>query len=375
MPVLQEFLNKLLANASDPTLTENAERVLLELVKFCTKSPNPEPIPEHQALLIANEPLQLFVAILKAMPSPVTPTPLVASTPRSLTKHKEKEATDPWLRVRKTIFLLFRQVCKRNSKNGRVLAGHLDVITPWVFILSTILPSLISLQLGYPDLDVVETLQEIFRDNTLILDTQFAATALHAALDLLRSPPPISASMRALNAPPPALVYMHDPRILYFLATLCSSDSTAFPHNQNDIAAAIFAPPLGPPMQTRIGPASAAIEAFVPPPPNADASDAGSWIEIAKLAAHTSAGGVKGMFSAAIVPVHHTQCAQWVTAQLNLAAMVCMGQNYRSIHLVEGCHTWKEAFKALVQPNIPFDVSLNKKVQNILLSIFMLFFY
>jgi hypothetical protein len=213
-------------------------------------------------------------------------------------------------------------------------------------------------QFGYPEMDVVETLQEIFRDNTLILDTHYATTALHAALDVLRSPPAYTSSMRALNAPPPPLVYAHDPRILYFLAALCSSDATAFPHNQNDIAAAIFAPPLGPPITTRIGPSSATIEAFVPAPPNSDPSEAGVWVEVAKLAAHASAGGVKGMFSAAIVPVHHMQCAQWVTAQLNLAAMVCMGQNYRSIHLVEGCHTWKESFKALVQPNIPFDVSL-----------------
>ena len=208
-------------------------------------------------------------------------------------------------------------------------------------------------------MDVVETLQEIFRDNTLILDTHYASTALQAALDLLRSPPPFSTSMRALNSPPPALVYVHDPRILYFLATLCSSGSTAFPHNQNDIAAAIFAPPLGPPITTRIGPASTAIEVHVPPPPNADASETGVWVEIAKLAAHSSASGVKGMFSAAIAPMHHMQCAQWATAQLNLAAMVCMGQNYRSIHLVEGCHTWKEAFRALVQPNISFEVSFD----------------
>jgi hypothetical protein len=205
-------------------------------------------------------------------------------------------------------------------------------------------------------MDVVDTLVEIFRDNTLILDSQYAATALHAALDLLRTSPSYSTSMRALNTPPPALVYAHDPRILYFLATLCSSDATAFPHNQNDIAAAIFAPPLGPPLATRIGPSSAAIEVLVPPPPNSDPGE-GMWVELAKLAAHASSGGVKGMFSAQIVPLHHTQCAQWVTAQLNLAAMVCMGQNYRSIHLVEGCHTWKEAFKALVQQNIPFDVS------------------
>jgi hypothetical protein len=130
MPVLQEFLNKLSANATDATLIENAERVLLELVNFCTKSPNPDPIPEHQGLLIANEPLQVFVAILKALPPPVT-IPLLA-TPRSLAKHKEKEAADPWLRIRKVIFLLFRQVCKRNHKNGRTLAAYLDVIVPWV---------------------------------------------------------------------------------------------------------------------------------------------------------------------------------------------------------------------------------------------------
>ena len=134
MPILHEFLNKLSTTASsDPTLTENAERVLLELVKFCTKSPNPDPIPEHQALLIAHEPLQLFLAILKALPPPTTPIPVLASTPRTLAKHKEKEAADPWLRVRKTIFLLFRQVCKYNYKNGRTLAAHLDVMTPWVF--------------------------------------------------------------------------------------------------------------------------------------------------------------------------------------------------------------------------------------------------
>src|SRR5271163_1541826 len=101
MPILQEFLNKLLSNASDPTLTENAERVLVELVKFCTKTQNPDPIPEHQALLIAQEPLQLFVSILKALPPPATPTRF---TPRSLAKHKEKEVTDPWLRVRKIVF-------------------------------------------------------------------------------------------------------------------------------------------------------------------------------------------------------------------------------------------------------------------------------
>ena len=154
-------------------------------------------------------------------------------------------------------------------------------------------------------------------------------------------------------------MYLHDARVLHFLATLCSSNATAFPHNQNDIAAAIFAPPLGPPIATRIGPTSTDIEAFVPPPTNSDASDTGTWVDVAKLAAHASAGGVKGMFSAAIVPKHHMQCAQWVTAQLNLAAMVCMGQNYRSIHLVEGCHSWKEAFRALVQPNIPFDVSFH----------------
>lgn len=132
MPVLQEFLAKLNSNSTDPTLIENAERVLLELVKFCTKSPNPDPIPEHQALLIANEPLQLFLSLLKALPPPVTPTPMVASTPRSLAKHKEKEIMDPWLRVRKILFLLFRQVCRYNHKNGRTLAAYLDVITPWV---------------------------------------------------------------------------------------------------------------------------------------------------------------------------------------------------------------------------------------------------
>jgi RIH domain len=207
-------------------------------------------------------------------------------------------------------------------------------------------------------MDVVDTLQEMFRDNTLLLDTHYATTALHAALDLLRTIPRFSGSMLALNAPPPALVYTHDPRILDFLATLCCSNGTAFPHNQNDIAAAIFVPPLGPPISTRIGLATALIEALVPPQPGSRADESGTWVEVVKLAAHTSGGGgVKGMFSAPTVPLHHMQCAHWLTAQLNLAAMVCLGQNYKSIHLVEGCHSWKEAFKALVQPSIPFDVS------------------
>lgn len=206
-------------------------------------------------------------------------------------------------------------------------------------------------------MNVVETLQEMFRNNSLLLDTQYDTTVLQAALELLRITPPISGSMRALNGPPPALVYTHDPRILNFLATLCSYNDKAVPHNQNDIAAAIFAPPLGPPISTRIGPATATIEALVPPQPS-DASETGTWVDVAKLAASGGGGGVKGMFSAATVPMHYMQCSQWVTAQLNLAAMVCLGQNYRSIHLVEGCHSWKEAFKALVQPTIPFDVSI-----------------
>ena len=158
MPLLQEFLNKLSANVSDQALTDNAERVLLELVKFCTKSPSPDPIPEHQALLIATEPLQLLVSILKALPPPATATPLIASTPRTLAKHKEKEAADPLLRVRKTIFLLLRQMCKHNHKNGRTLAAHLDVITPWVYFLSpTPFLSILSLHLkAYPLHKIVE---------------------------------------------------------------------------------------------------------------------------------------------------------------------------------------------------------------------------
>lgn len=134
MPVLQDFLKSLSSHGADQQAqTENAEKVLGELVKFCTKTPNPDPIPENQALLIAQDPLQLYISILKALPKPTHPTPLVStSTPRSVPRHKEKDTSDPWMRVRKTIFLLFRQICKMNNKNSRTLAVHLDVMTPWV---------------------------------------------------------------------------------------------------------------------------------------------------------------------------------------------------------------------------------------------------
>lgn len=137
MPVLQDFLKSLSAHSSDQQAQiENVEKVLGELVKFCTKAPNPEPIPEHQALLIAQDPLQIYVSILKALPRPSTLTPaLSTNTPRNLVaRHKEKDTSDPWMRVRKSIFLLFKQIAKGNNKNSRTLAAHLDVMTPWVRI-------------------------------------------------------------------------------------------------------------------------------------------------------------------------------------------------------------------------------------------------
>jgi hypothetical protein len=205
------------------------------------------------------------------------------------------------------------------------------------------------LQLAYPDLDVVETLKEMFLDNSDLLDTHYATDAIQAAISTLRSSP-----TSQIRPPQPiSIVYTHDHRILSFLSTLCTCSTSPVPHNQNAIAAALFVSPHGPPLATR---ATAASVIEVRVPARDDNRKEGEWLDIVPLAAHAK-DGMKGLFSTEMVPQHHAQCVAWLVAQLNLGAMVCMGQNYKSIHLVEGCHSWKEAFKALVQPNIPFDIS------------------
>jgi hypothetical protein len=211
---------------------------------------------------------------------------------------------------------------------------------------------LVLLQLGVPDLDVVDTLTEMFLDNSDLLDTHYASEAIQAAISSLRysTGSPSSQTQAPQSA---SIVYTHDHRILNFLATLCACGNVPVPHNQNAIATAFFVAPYGPPLSTRATVAGV-IEVRVPA--RGESGGEGEWMDIVSLAAHAK-DGMKGLFSTELVPLHHAQCVSWLIAQLNLGGMVCMGQNYKSIHLVEGCHTWKEAFKALVQPSIPFDIS------------------
>lgn len=126
------------------------------------------------------------------------------------------------------------------------------------------------------------------------------------------------------------------------------------PHNQNAIAASLFAPPFGPPLSTRV--TVAGIEVLVPAPTTPQTNRKGEeWVDMTTLAEQKE--GVKGFFGQLQGHSHYAQCTTWIVAQLNLAAVVCMGQNYMSIHLVESCHTWKEAFKALVHSSLSLELS------------------
>ncbi len=134
--MLQEFLKKISQIEVDQdALIDQVERVLSDLARFCYNNVMSESLPEHQELLVDGEPLELFVAILEALPVPLQLG--VLRTEKVRIKYKERgPQIDKWSRVRKAIFLLFKHICRQNHKNGYVLAAHLDQLTPWVTILS-----------------------------------------------------------------------------------------------------------------------------------------------------------------------------------------------------------------------------------------------
>ncbi len=198
----------------------------------------------------------------------------------------------------------------------------------------------------------------MFRDNSLLLDTHYATTAINAALQCLQRPTyseSLSPTHPLPSLPRGSTINSQDQRVLDLLAIMCCCGTEAVPHNQNAIATSIFAPPpQGPPISTRLNP-TGGIEILAPPASEKE-RDAEQWIDLAELSSQNPRG-VKGLFNLASTPQKHIQTASWLISQLSLGALVCMGQNYKSIHLVERCHPWKEAFKALVQSTISFEIS------------------